>query len=87
MRSVRPQAKKRPAAEVAKQLPPVMIAMIQARIPPGLRAGEEVRHAEVTALAGARYACGNARSEFVRWGSRREPSSRPTRSSRAPGHA
>jgi transposase-like protein len=47
---------------------PVMIAMIQALIPLGLRAVEEALQAEVTALAGERYNRGDAHPEIVRWG-------------------
>jgi len=47
---------------------PVMIAMIQALIPLGLRAVHEPLQAEVTALAGARYDRGDDHPEIVRWG-------------------
>jgi len=47
---------------------PVMIAMIQALIPLGLRAVGESLEAEVMALAGERYARGDAHPEIVRWG-------------------
>lgn len=47
---------------------PVMIAMIQALIPLGLRAVHEAFQAEVTALAGERYARGDDHPEVVRWG-------------------
>lgn len=47
---------------------PVMIAMIQALIPLGLRAIHEALQAEVTALAGERYAHGDAHPDLVRWG-------------------
>lgn len=48
---------------------PAALAMIQALIPLGLRAVEEALVAEVTALAGPRYARDDARPEVVRWGS------------------
>lgn len=67
-----------PAATVTPQLPiplddgtvttPVTLAMIQALIPLGLRAVAEALQAEVTALAGARYAHGDGRPGVVRWG-------------------
>ena len=47
--------------------------MIQALIPLGLRAVEEKLQAEVAALAGARYAHGDAYPGVVRWG--RQPGS------------
>lgn len=47
---------------------PGAIAMIQALIPLGLRAVEEALQAEVTALAGPRYAHDDHRPEVVRWG-------------------
>jgi len=81
MRRVRRKIEKGQAAELAKQLPiplddgtlatpgnPVMIAMIQALIPLGLRAVKEALQAEVAALAGERYARGDAHPEIVRWG-------------------
>ena len=46
----------------------VSLSMIQALIPLGLRAVEEKLQAEVTALAGQRYARGDAHPEIVRWG-------------------
>ena len=46
----------------------VMLAMIQALIPLGLRAVEDALQAEVTALAGARYVHGDGVSGVVRWG-------------------
>ena len=48
---------------------PVTVAMIQALIPLGLRAVEEALVAEVTALAGRRYARDDAHPEVARWGS------------------
>jgi transposase-like protein len=47
----------------------VQLALVQALIPLGLRAVEEMLTAEVTALAGARYAREAAGSRLVRWGS------------------
>jgi putative transposase len=47
---------------------PVTLAMIHALIPLGLRAVEEALQAEVTALAGARYAHDDGRPALVRWG-------------------
>ena len=47
---------------------PVTLAMIQALIPLGLRAVEEALVAEVTALAGPRYARADAHPDVVRWG-------------------
>jgi transposase-like protein len=47
---------------------PVTLAMIQALIPLGLRAVEEALQAEVTALAGARYAHHDGQPALVRWG-------------------
>ncbi len=47
---------------------PVTLSMIQALIPLGLKAVEEALVAEVTALAGPRYARQDARPEVVRWG-------------------
>jgi transposase-like protein len=47
---------------------PGAIAMIQALIPLGLRAVEDALQAEVTALAGPRYARDDQRPEVVRWG-------------------
>lgn len=44
--------------------------MIQALIPLGLRAAEEALQAEVTALAGPRYARDDARPDVVWWGQR-----------------
>ena len=45
-----------------------MLAMIQALIPLGLRAVEAALQAEVTALAGRRYAHADGRAGVVRWG-------------------
>ena len=45
-----------------------MLALIQALIPLGLQAVEQALAAEVTALAGARYARDDARPDVVRWG-------------------
>ncbi|MGH7717610.1 MAG: IS256 family transposase [Gemmatimonadaceae bacterium] len=50
---------------------PVTLAMIQALIPLGLKAVEEALLAEVTALAGPRYAREAGRPEVVRWGKQR----------------
>lgn len=47
---------------------PVTLAMIQALIPLGLRAVEEALRAEVTALAGPRYAHDDAHPDVARWG-------------------
>lgn len=47
---------------------PVSLAMIQALIPLGLRAVEEALLAEVTALAGPRYARDDAHPDIMRWG-------------------
>jgi putative transposase len=47
---------------------PVTLAMIQALIPLGLKAVEEALLAEVTALAGPRYAHDDERPDVVRWG-------------------
>jgi transposase-like protein len=47
---------------------PVTLAMIQALIPLGLKAVEDALLAEVTALAGPRYARDDARPDVVRWG-------------------
>lgn len=44
------------------------LALIQALIPLGLRAVEEVLQAEVAALAGARYAHDDGHPDVVRWG-------------------
>ena len=46
-----------------------MLAMIQALIPLGLKAVEDALRQEVTALAGARYAHGDAQPHLARWGS------------------
>ena len=62
-----------------KQLPlddgtittPVTLAMIQALIPLGLRAVEDALIAEVTALAGPRYAHDDEHGEVARWGKQR----------------
>jgi putative transposase len=45
-----------------------MLAMIQALIPLGLKAVEDALRQEVIALAGARYARGDAQPHRVRWG-------------------
>ena len=47
---------------------PMTVALIQALIPLGLKAVEEALHAEVTALAGARYAHDDGQPGVVRWG-------------------
>lgn len=47
---------------------PVTLAMIQALIPLGLRAVEDALTAEVTALAGPRYARDDAHPDVARWG-------------------
>ena len=47
---------------------PAALAMIRALIPLGLKAVEEALVAEVTALAGPRYARHDARPGVVRWG-------------------
>ncbi len=62
-----------------KQLPlddgtittPVTLAMIQALIPLGLKAVEDALIAEVTALAGPRYARDDEHGELARWGKQR----------------
>lgn len=46
----------------------VSLALIQALIPLGLRAVEEALQADVTVLAGARYAHGDGQPGHVRWG-------------------
>ena len=48
---------------------PVTLAMIQALIPLGLKAVEDALLAEVSALAGPRYARDDTRPDVVRWGS------------------
>jgi hypothetical protein len=50
---------------------PVTVSMIQALIPLGLKAVEEALLAEVTALAGPRYARDDERPDVVRWGAQR----------------
>ena len=50
---------------------PASIAMIQALIPLGLKAVEESLLAEVTELAGRRYARADGRAGVVRWGKQR----------------
>jgi transposase-like protein len=50
---------------------PASVAMIQALIPIGLKAVEDALRAEVTALAGARYARDDAHPGVVRWGRQR----------------
>jgi putative transposase len=47
------------------------IALIQALIPLGLQAVEDVLHHEVQALAGPRYARGDSAPHLVRWGRQR----------------
>ena len=49
----------------------VMLAMIQALIPLGLRAVEETLQQEVAALAGARYAHADGHPGIARWGTQR----------------
>jgi transposase-like protein len=49
----------------------VSVAMIQALIPVGLQAVEDALQAEVTALAGARYARDGGAADVVRWGRQR----------------
>lgn len=78
MRTVRPRGAKGQASAgptpVAPQLAiplddgTAMLALIQALIPLGLKAVEDALRQEVTALAGARYAHGDAHPEIVRWG-------------------
>ena len=79
MRRVRQQATKnqhRAAVGAQQAIPlddgtvttPAALAMIRALIPLGLKAVEEALVAEVTALAGPRYARHDARPEVVRWG-------------------
>ncbi len=62
---------------------PTTVAMIQARIPLGLRA-EEASLAEVDALAGPRYARDDAHPDIGRRASRSARSTSPIRSSRSP---
>jgi transposase-like protein len=50
---------------------PASVAMIQALIPIGLKAVEDALRAEVTELAGARYARDDAHPGVVRWGRQR----------------
>lgn len=50
---------------------PAALAMIRALIPLGLQAVEAALLTEVEALAGPRYARGDARPEVVRWGAQR----------------
>jgi hypothetical protein len=47
------------------------VALIQALIPLGLQAVEDVLHQEVQTLAGPRYARGDAMPHRVRWGRQR----------------
>lgn len=83
MRRVRPKSTKSqrrvaaPAVQTAIPLDdgtittpggPVTLAMIQALIPLGLRAVEDALQAEVTALAGTRYARNDDRPGIARWG-------------------
>jgi len=77
MRRVRQSARKNQRSQCGQQALPLddgtvttpgAVAMIQALIPLGLRAVEEALQAEVTALAGARYARDDDRPEIVRWG-------------------
>ncbi len=49
----------------------VMLSMIQALIPLGLKAVEEALQRDVTALAGARYAHGDGTPSVARWGQQR----------------
>ncbi len=57
-----------PAAGATLAPERVALAMIQALIPLGLQAVEEVLQQEVMALAGARYAHADGRPGVVRWG-------------------
>ena len=50
---------------------PAALALIQALIPLGLQAVAERLVAEVTALAGPRYARDDAQPDVVRWGAQR----------------
>ena len=63
------------AADVQVSLPiddgTVMLTMIQALIPLGLKAVEEALQRDVTALAGARYAHHDAAPGVARWGTQR----------------
>lgn len=77
MRRVREKSSKRQATQLPIPLDDgtvttpggsVAIAMIQALIPLGLRAVEEALQAEVTALAGERYAHADDHPDVVRWG-------------------
>lgn len=75
MRSVRTKASPRQSADAdavssAATVDPTSLAltMIQALIPLGLRAVEEALQQEVTALAGPRYAHGDATPGVARWG-------------------
>ena len=56
-----------PPLPIPREDSPVMLAMIQAVIPLGLRAVEDALQAEVTAFAGARYARGDGVPGVVRW--------------------
>ena len=76
MRSVQTKTKTRQSTVAdADAMPPVVdhtsiaLAMIQSLIPLGLRAVEDALQQEVTALAGPRYAHGDATPGVARWGS------------------
>lgn len=82
MRRVRRTVRKgQPPADPVAAAPPqlamplddgtAMLALIQALVPLGLKAVEEALVKEVTALAGARYAHGDAHPAVVRWGAQR----------------
>lgn len=71
----RKESKGQPTAAVGESISEhtASLSMIQALIPLGLRAVEERLQAEVTALAGRRYAHGDEHPGVVRWG--RQPGS------------
>ena len=76
MRSVQTKTKTRQSTVAdADAMPPVVdhtsiaLAMMQSVIPLGLRAVEDALPQEVTALAGPRYAHGDATPGVARWGS------------------
>jgi len=78
MRRVRKQkaSHQPPVAREAQIVAPlddgtVMLAMIQALIPLGLKAVEEALQRDVTALAGARYAHDDGTPGVARWGHQR----------------
>ena len=76
MPRVRPKQTKNQSQDVQQAIPlddgtvttPAALAMIRALIPLGLRAVEDALLAEVTTLAGPRYARDDDRPAVVRWG-------------------